>query len=590
MRIVLFFQIVFLVMLLQLTNDVFAQRSGAHSDLIGADLKQVQQQYRRAIDRGVDSLIIYYADALFYDDQLTGAFYNYQRAFRLGINFNEYQKRNFVHTAKRLNNRSPFEVRTGYFAGQWEVEASISPFCSNSSNEDFAPFVWQDLVVITSSRENPYLEKERYLFTRQPFLNIYLFDDRCEPVDPDFLPENLNTLLHDGPIAIAQDTSLVIVTRNYPEPNNLGIQNLYLAYYTSENGQWSQSTKFPYNDVSYSVQHPYYDDQSHTLYFSSDMPGGHGGFDLYTSVWDGSGWSEPFNLGPEINSIYDEVFPSLSPEGHLIFATNHIETSGGLDLVIYKNGQRLLFPPPFNTAHDDFAISFIDKTSGYFTSNRDMGAFDDNIFYFEITPPEEPLVAEMPVIKPEEDPIDPIAEEALMAGFFVVYFDNDRPNPNSWEETTQLDYAQTYEGFMERRQRFFASSSSAPSELEFFFDDVEKGMQQLEWLASFLYDELKQGREHTITFTAHASPLARSEYNLVLSKRRFVSVENYLMQWNDGALEQFILDGALDYTNNPFGSDLSRPNVSADRDDPANSVYGVEASRERRVTITWTAR
>lgn len=586
MRRFVIIQVLLYMLLIPGTPDTFAQRTGMHPDLIGADLREIQQQYRRSIDRGVDSLIIYYADALYYDNQLTGAFVNYQRAFRLGLPFSEYQKRNFVHAAKKLNNGSPFDVKTGYFAGEWEVEVSITPFCNNSPNEDFAPFVWQDLVLVTSSRESQAKDKGRYQFTRQPFLNVYLFNDQCEIVAPAFLPENLNTPLHDGPIAIAQDTSLVIITRNYPEPNRAGVQNLYLSYYTRNNGRWSQSTKFPYNDEAYSVQHPFYDDLNRTLYFSSDMPGGYGGFDLYTSVWDGSNWSEPENLGTEINSLYDEVFPSLSPDGHLIYASNHIETSGGLDLVKFKDGQRLLFPPPFTTAYDDFAISFINQTSGYFTSNRFMDSFNDNIFYFEITRVEEPVLAEIP----EPEPEDPIAEETLRAGFFVVYFDNDRPNPRSREQTTPLDYAQTFVSFLERRDRFYDNSSSPRQELDEFFDDAKTGMQQLEWLASFLYEELKQGREYTINFTAHASPLASSDYNLILSKRRFVSVENFLMQWNGGALEYYILDGALDYSNNPFGSDLARQGISADRDDPSSSIYGVGASRERRVTITWTAR
>jgi len=626
-------------------------------DLIGANLKEVQEQYRREINRGADSLLVPYAEALFYDGKLREALKMFQKADSIGLEKTLGQQRNYSFVARRLGARSPYDVQTGYFAGYWDIEAEIKTFAANSTNEDFAPFLWQDMLFITSSRtETRTRRRNTYALTQMPFLNIHAFTLDGQPVNPDFLPDGMNTPLHDGPLAIAADTSLVVVTRNYDKPNQDGVHTLYLSYYTREGRQWSEEKSFPVNDPAYFVQHPYFDNTTNTLYFSSNMPGGFGGFDLYKSVWNGRQWSNPANLGQEVNSPYDEVFPSLSPGGELIYATNHIETTGGLDLVIFKQGQRYLFPRPFNTPHDDFAITFLDEQSGYFSTNRDYEAFGDNIYHFHIIPPPEyPFIvrvldkeskdpipevsvayeAMLPALKdirqtsaagettihhgPEEPfsvgfrvthedyyPLEITADnfrfeeeqwlleleleplpQIIRDGFFVVYFDNDRPDPRSISPTTGLSYEETFEQYMERKNDYLQRSENTPGQVQQFFDVVQQGMEQLKQLAAFLKQELEQGRHYTIEFTSHASPLATSQYNMILSKRRFVSVENFLRSWQGGVLETYIEQGMLTYENNPFGSTQAPRDVSADRQNLSSSVYGVAAATERRVTISW---
>ncbi len=75
------------------------------------------------------------------------------------------------------------------------------------------------------------------------------------------------------------------------------------------------------------------------------------------SRWNGKEWSKPENLGPDLNSSYNEVFPSLVPDGDLIYTSDHPGISGGLDLVLYKNNKRYLLPEPFNTSREDFSMS-----------------------------------------------------------------------------------------------------------------------------------------------------------------------------------------------------------------------------------------
>lgn len=638
------------------SNPVNAQYRTATDNIVGMDLDRIERMYRRALNRGDSTFTIHYAEALFIRSEFERAFEMYQRADALGQIETKYQKRDYHHAALRLGKTSPYEQSTGYFSKDLDWIVNVNTFCANSPEEDFAPFFWNDLLFITSSRD---VSGRQYDFTKNPFLNVHTFIHDCISTKiPDALPQDINTPNHDGPIAISADGNLMIITRNHPTRSADGIFNLYLDYYIRTNNNWSAGQKFPLHSTEFSVQHPFYCNKDSILYFSSNVEGGHGGFDLYKSKWNGQRWSDPENLGAEINSPYDEVFPAMSPWGDLIYASNHIETTGGLDLVLFRDGNRYLFPEPFNTVHDDFSITFKDETSGYFASNRSFQGFTDDIHTFEIHIPAydffvevldensgQPLENVKVIYNAEpargelltselgmgflhtgdktifnydfqlskegyndknvesdnfieqnghfiltlrmKQIVDPIQEETLARGYFEVFFDNDKPDPRSTNPTTSLTYQQTFNAFMLRREDYFRNSASDREELDAFFKEVEKGMEQLQWLARYLKEELRQGREYTIIFTSHASPLASSQYNLILSKRRFASVENYIKSWSGGELLDFIEIGKLSYENNPFGDQMASPNVSDDRRDKARSIYSVEAARERRVTITW---
>ncbi len=641
------------------SGGVDAQYTTATADIAGLDLNRVKRSYERALKRGDSSITVKYAELLYIKGEFDRAFDMYEKADRLGLITNKYQKRDYVHAGRRTGREAPYVQDTGYFDRTMNFAVDISPFCNNSAAEDFAPFYWKELLFVTSSRSSSGRE---YEFTQNPFLNVHTFLHDCISANiPDALPEGINTENHDGPLAISADGNLLIITRNHTSLSSGKVYNLYLDYYHREGNKWSESKHFPLFDKEYSVQHPFYCDKEGVLYFSSNAEGGNGGFDIYRSKWNGSGWEDPENLGPEINSPYDEVFPALTPDGSLIYATNHIETTGGLDLVMFRDGIRYLLPGPFNTVHDDFSITFRNETSGYFASGRDAEAFADNIYVFRLeaplgpkydfyvevldreleTPLEDVLVsfaaepAEGEALSSEkglvflhrgsskpydyklrltkdgyqtrevvsgefieregeyfltlnmEKTVDHFEEEMLTRGYFEVYFDNDRPDPNSTSPTTSLSYQQTFYAYMLRKDDYYSNSISSREELDEFFQDVEKGMEQLQWLVRHMQDEMDKSKSYTILFTSHASPLAGREYNLMLSQRRFASVENFIKNWDNGSLQRFINEGKLSYENNPVGDMQARPDLSADRDDPARSIYSVEAARERKVTISW---
>jgi hypothetical protein len=127
------------------------------------------------------------------------------------------------------------------------------------------------------------------------------------------------------------------------------------------------------------------------IVFASDRPGGYGGVDLYMVKREGGKWTEPRNLGPEINSEGDELFPSYNREGFLFFASDGHIGYGGLDIYTADDdGGRYTNPvnmgSGINSPKDDFGISWDPKTSsGYFNSNRNPDTGDD-IYYFKRRP------------------------------------------------------------------------------------------------------------------------------------------------------------------------------------------------------------
>ncbi|MCS7017684.1 MAG: carboxypeptidase regulatory-like domain-containing protein [Cytophagales bacterium] len=119
-----------------------------------------------------------------------------------------------------------------------------------------------------------------------------------------------------------------------------------------------------------------------TLYFSANLSGGYGGFDIYLVQKDSSGrWGKPVNLGTVINSPYDEITPFIHPEGNLYFASNRIDGYGGFDIyeapsVAGKFQECRLMPVPLNSPDNDFALIMNEaQRLGYFTSDR-RGNYD----------------------------------------------------------------------------------------------------------------------------------------------------------------------------------------------------------------------
>ncbi len=170
--------------------------------------------------------------------------------------------------------------------------------------------------------------------------------------------------------------------------------NYKIVFSDSRNGEKQKLSSFKYNDKEYFVTYPALTEDGKTMYFVSDMPGGYGGTDIYvTRLGDDNQWSEPVNLGKSINTEGNEMFPFIHKNGVLFFASDGLSGLGGLDIFMTKQTKGKWSEPqnlgvPVNSSNDDFAFIINNKMkSGFFSSNRENGKGEDDIYSFKLLKP-----------------------------------------------------------------------------------------------------------------------------------------------------------------------------------------------------------
>jgi len=176
----------------------------------------------------------------------------------------------------------------------------------------------------------------------------------------------------------------------------------------------------------------------------------------------------------------------------------------------------------------------------------------------------------------------------------VVYFDNDKPNRRSRRKYTKKNYTETYIAYMERKSEFVKrytddltedyEITQAKGEVEDFFKyKVEGGKDKFDLFMSTLLTVLENGHQVAIQLKGYASPRADYKYNLILAQRRVNSVDNEIRRFRGGALKPYIKSGKLKITDVSYGESLSPKDISDSLFDEKHSIYGIKASKERRV-------
>jgi len=187
---------------------------------------------------------------------------------------------------------------------------------------------------------------------------------------------------------------------------------IYSAKY--QNGKWVDVKPFQYNKpTEYSIGHPAISPDGKVLYFVSNMPGGYGKTDIYYSTKQADGtWGQPTNAGAEINTDGEESYPHLDSTGTLYFASDGHLGMGGLDIFSAVGSKDNWEQPvnlkyPINSSKDDFSVFFTDPgKSGYFSSNRDGGKGEDDIYYFSPELPAKLILAGVAKQRLEDNSIE----------------------------------------------------------------------------------------------------------------------------------------------------------------------------------------
>jgi uncharacterized protein YegP (UPF0339 family)/outer membrane protein OmpA-like peptidoglycan-associated protein len=207
----------------------------------------------------------------------------------------------------------------------------------------------------------------------------------------------------------------------------------------------------------------------------------------------------------------------------------------------------------------------------------------------------EPVAVEIPAVSDTiKATIDtakaatPAVAGIQMDGFapVVLYFENDQPNKNSQAVTTTSTYTQTFEKYMRLKSKFSAEQDTpeAKTAIQGFFDnDVKKGHEDLKDITAKIAEALKEGNKVNVTVKGFASPLAKNDYNINLTKRRISSIQNYLESYEGGMLKKYM--DKISITQQANGEDSSASGLSDDEKNTKLSIYDLGPSKERRVEI-----
>lgn len=176
-----------------------------------------------------------------------------------------------------------------------------------------------------------------------------------------------------------------------------------------------------------------------------------------------------------------------------------------------------------------------------------------------------------------------------------LYFDNDFPNPRSNQPTTTSRFVSLANDYILRKGDYIKNFTAplageakqiATAQIESFFtDDVQNGRDKLIAFMVQLEQRLSKGEKIELEVRGFASPRSKSDYNKILSERRVNSIKNELSSYNGGFIKKYIDNGALRLKDVTFGDKTSKPNVIGDLKDERNSIYNINAAKERRVEI-----
>ena len=210
----------------------------------------------------------------------------------------------------------------------------------NSPQEDFSPVFYGENVLFASSREGVKPIRRKWNWNRLPFLDIYQasINSDGELSNAKVFRKKINKKFHEGPVAFNDDQTVMAYTRNnYEDKSSDDIVKLKIFTTQLIEGNWQDPVAFPLNNKEYSVGHPCFSSDGKVMYFASDMPGGFGGVDLYKiPVNDDGSYGEAVNLGSEVNTEGNEMFPTYHKSGILLFSSDGKPGLGGLDLFVVQ--------------------------------------------------------------------------------------------------------------------------------------------------------------------------------------------------------------------------------------------------------------
>jgi len=330
-----------------------------------------------------------------------GLAYQYNQKFEKALEYFHYYRKNAENTYTVDRHIQQCNIGIEYVNNPKNVEIRNLKKL-NSNNQDYAPLITSDgkSLIFTSRREGSTGGRKAY--DDNYYEDIYIVKrHKGDWLIPKKISTNINTHYHECGAAISPDGKTLFI---YVDE---GDGDIY--YSTYQDKEWStpfplnQHVNSPFRELSVSVNQA-----GDRLYFSSNRPGGFGGFDLYVSRKDRRGeWGPPENLGPKINTESDEDAPFIHPSGKsLFFSSKGHMGMGGYDIFQSRNYQEKWTTPinmgyPINTAQDDiYFVTSADNAYGYYATAREDGLGGNDLYVINMKPKKvapKPVAAQAPV-------------------------------------------------------------------------------------------------------------------------------------------------------------------------------------------------
>ena len=589
---------VLLILLVLCTSLSFAQRKVADKFFENFAYVRASELYLEAANDGDDSehVLTRLGDCFYNNSNATKAAVWYKKALDKYPNIqpeyiykyiqsqrslgNYEEADNWLKTFKELQSEDSRSIILGdislyeELSSMEKVYVQVTNLDINTEYSDFGSFEHNGKLFFASARTiADSKSNKKYSWNDQPFLDIYQADVKDTNGEKALSNVNLinadkvNTDFHEASVAITNDGKTIYFTRdNVNKRNRLsydkdGTTHLKIYKASLDNGNWADIEELPFNDDVFSTGHPTLSVDNKKLYFVSDREhvNALGQTDIYVVDINADGsYSEPKNLGPNVNTEGREMFPYIAKDNTLYFSSDGYINLGLLD--IYKsniitdaNAKSENLGAPFNSGADDFAF-FIntDTETGYFSSNREGGKGNDDIYSFAAFECKQ-TVSGVARDSKTQQPLDGVTIQIINDAGKVIQ-----------EITTAADGAYTYEvecnkGYSIKgskpdykddvKQMIAGSENNFEHKVDLslvplidydqivinpiFFDfDKSNIRTDAKYELENIVSVMREHPEMHIYLESHTDSRGRDKYNMKLSDRRAKSTRDYLLSRN----------------------------------------------------------
>jgi len=455
--------------------------------------------------------------------------------------------------------RADQEIRSCELASEWMRNPEAYKIEElkdiNSKESDFSPAYGRDdygLIYFTTSRDGV-AGKKTHGATGQNFTDI--FESRVDKKSKWSTPvpvEVINSEFEEGTPSFSSDYNELYFTRCEAGKRE---KRGCIIMYTKRNGdKWSDPKNIGLLPDSLIAAHPSISKDGLTLYFVSDFPGGFGKKDIWkvTRLRPGDTWSKPVNLGPDINTPGDELFPYIREDGTLYFSSDGLIGMGGLDIFKAKpqpDGSWIVqnMKPPINSFADDFGIAFEGlNEKGIFSSTR-KGKGNDELYSFELPPLKFNVTG---LVKDEKTGAAISSSTVQLIASDGSNLQAETGNVGDFKFTLKADvdyiFLASKKGYLNGKEKettkgqdksrefmvtILLTPVDRPIDLPNILYDFDKWDLRPESMVSLdkLVETLIDNPTVTIEIMSHTDTRNTEEYNLILSQKRAQSVVDYLV-------------------------------------------------------------